>query len=124
MRTMNEFGIVLFAGAKDVTTLPTLVYSQAISRGNYQVAAIAALVNIVLSLGLYSSTDRSPPAPSEVPVLVRSRSGRIVVHLITAVVIVALFVLPFAVLSSARSRLLVRRTALWCDDVELRDRVH
>lgn len=53
MRTMNEFGIVLFAGAKDVTTLPTLVYSQAISRGNYQVAAIAALVNIVLSLGLY-----------------------------------------------------------------------
>jgi 2-aminoethylphosphonate transport system permease protein len=53
MRTMNEFGIVLFAGAKDVSTLPTLVYSQAISRGNYQVAAIAALVNIVLSLGLY-----------------------------------------------------------------------
>jgi 2-aminoethylphosphonate transport system permease protein len=53
MRTMNEFGIVLFTGAKGVTTLPVLVYGQAISRGDYTVAAIAAVVNIVLSLGLY-----------------------------------------------------------------------
>ncbi|MCT9820499.1 2-aminoethylphosphonate ABC transporter permease subunit [Microbacterium sp. W1N] len=53
MRTMNEFGIVMFTGAKGVTTLPTLVYGQAIARGNYDVAAIAALVNIVLSLALY-----------------------------------------------------------------------
>lgn len=53
MRTMNEFGIVLFTGAKDVVTLPKLVYTQAIARGNYTAAAIAALVNIGLSVVLY-----------------------------------------------------------------------
>lgn len=53
MRTMNEFGIVLFTGAKDVVTLPTLVYTQAIARGNYTYAAIAAIVNIGLSVVLY-----------------------------------------------------------------------
>lgn len=53
LRAMNEFGIVLFTGAKGVSTLPTLVYGQAIGRGNYGVAAVAAVVNIALSLGLY-----------------------------------------------------------------------
>lgn len=53
MRTMNEFGIVLFTGAKDVVTLPTLVYTQAIARGNYTYAAIAAIINIGLSVALY-----------------------------------------------------------------------
>lgn len=53
LRALNEFGIVLFTGAKGVSTLPTLVYGQAIGRGNYDVAAVAAVVNIVLSLGLY-----------------------------------------------------------------------
>lgn len=54
MRTMNEFGIILFSGAKDVVTLPTLVYSQAVARGNYTYAAIAAAVNIALSVLLYA----------------------------------------------------------------------
>lgn len=53
LRTMNEFGIVLFTSAKGVNTLPMVIYSQAISRGNYDVAAVAAVVNMALSLGLY-----------------------------------------------------------------------
>lgn len=53
MYSLNEFGIVLFTGAKDVQTLPTLVYSQAIGRGEYQTAAIAAVVNVAVSIGLY-----------------------------------------------------------------------
>jgi 2-aminoethylphosphonate transport system permease protein len=53
MYSLNEFGIVLFTGAKGVQTLPTLVYSQAIGRGEYQTAAIAAVVNVAISIGLY-----------------------------------------------------------------------
>ncbi|MDX8467215.1 2-aminoethylphosphonate ABC transporter permease subunit [Mesorhizobium sp. VK23B] len=51
--TVNEFGIVLFIGAKGVITLPLLIYSKAIQESAYQVACIIALVNIVLSLGLF-----------------------------------------------------------------------
>ncbi|MGW1194379.1 2-aminoethylphosphonate ABC transporter permease subunit [Streptomyces sp. NPDC002536] len=50
---LNEFGIVLFTGAKGVTTLPTLVYSKAILDGDYTSACVVAIVNIVLSVGLY-----------------------------------------------------------------------
>jgi 2-aminoethylphosphonate transport system permease protein len=53
MYSLNEFGIVLFTGAKDVQTLPTLVHSQAIGRGDQQTAAIAAVVNVAISIGLY-----------------------------------------------------------------------
>jgi len=51
--TVNEFGIVLFIGAKGVITLPLLIYSKAIQESAYQVACIIAVVNIVLSLGLF-----------------------------------------------------------------------
>lgn len=51
--TVNEFGIVLFIGAKDVITLPLLVYSKAIQEFDYTTACVIAVVNIVLSLGLY-----------------------------------------------------------------------
>ncbi|MDX8513998.1 2-aminoethylphosphonate ABC transporter permease subunit [Mesorhizobium captivum] len=51
--TVNEFGIVLFIGAKGVITLPLLIYSKAIQESAYQVACIIALINIVLSLGLF-----------------------------------------------------------------------
>ncbi|QLE76428.1 2-aminoethylphosphonate ABC transporter permease subunit [Streptomyces rectiverticillatus] len=60
---LNEFGIVLFTGAKGVTTLPTLVYSKAILDGDYTGACVVAVVNIALSTALYglyrllSSTD-------------------------------------------------------------------
>ncbi|MFD5975627.1 2-aminoethylphosphonate ABC transporter permease subunit [Streptomyces bacillaris] len=51
---LNEFGIVLFTGAKGVTTLPTLVYSKAILESDYPAACVVAVVNVVLSVGLYS----------------------------------------------------------------------
>ena len=51
--TVNEFGIVLFIGAKGVITLPLLIYDKAIQESDYQGACIIALVNIALSLGLF-----------------------------------------------------------------------
>jgi len=51
--TINEFGVVLFIGAKGVTTLPLLIYSKAIQESDYQAACIIAVINIVLSLGLF-----------------------------------------------------------------------
>ncbi|MFE6975645.1 2-aminoethylphosphonate ABC transporter permease subunit [Streptomyces sp. NPDC057682] len=50
---LNEFGIVLFTGAKGVTTLPMLVYGKAILESDYPGACVVAVVNIVLSVGLY-----------------------------------------------------------------------
>ncbi len=51
---LNEFGIVLFTGAKDVTTLPMLVYGKAILESDYPAACVVAVVNIAISVGLYS----------------------------------------------------------------------
>jgi 2-aminoethylphosphonate transport system permease protein len=51
--TVNEFGIVLFIGAKGVITLPLLVYDKAIQEFDYPTACIIAVVNVGLSLGLY-----------------------------------------------------------------------
>ncbi|WP_369199723.1 2-aminoethylphosphonate ABC transporter permease subunit [Streptomyces sp. PU-14G] len=50
---LNEFAIVLFTGAKDVVTLPMLVYSKAILESDYVSACVVATVNVVLSVGLY-----------------------------------------------------------------------
>jgi len=52
--TLNEFGIVFFIGAKGVITLPMLIYSKAIQQFDYGGACVIAIVNIVLSLTLYS----------------------------------------------------------------------
>jgi 2-aminoethylphosphonate transport system permease protein len=52
--TVNEFGIVLFIGAKGVITLPLLIYSKAIQESDYQAACVIAIVNVALSLGLFS----------------------------------------------------------------------
>ena len=52
--TVNEFGIVLFIGAKDVITLPLLIYGKAIQEFDYTTACVIAIVNIALSLGLYA----------------------------------------------------------------------
>ena len=52
--TTNEFGIVLFIGAKGVNTLPMMVYSKAILESDYSVACMIALMNILLSLGLFA----------------------------------------------------------------------
>ena len=51
--TVNEFGIVLFIGAKGVITLPLLIYDKAIQESDYQAACVIALVNVALSLGLF-----------------------------------------------------------------------
>jgi len=51
--TVNEFGIVLFIGAKGVITLPLLVYDKAIQEFDYTAACVIALINVVLSLALY-----------------------------------------------------------------------
>ncbi|WP_315928665.1 2-aminoethylphosphonate ABC transporter permease subunit [Mesorhizobium sp. SP-1A] len=52
--TVNEFGIVLFIGAKDVITLPLLIYGKAIQEFDYTTACVIAVVNVALSLGLYT----------------------------------------------------------------------
>jgi 2-aminoethylphosphonate transport system permease protein len=51
--TVNEFGIVLFIGAKGVITLPLLIYDKAIEESDYQTACIIAVINIALSLSLF-----------------------------------------------------------------------
>ncbi len=52
--TVNEFGIVLFIGAKDVVTLPLLIYDKAIQEFDYGTACVIAVVNMTLSLLLYA----------------------------------------------------------------------
>ena len=52
--TLNEFGIVLFIGAKDVLTLPVLIYTKGIVSFDYPAAAVLACVQVVLSVTLYS----------------------------------------------------------------------
>ena len=52
--TVNEFGIVLFIGAKGVITLPLLIYDKAIQESDYQAACVIAIVNVGVSLGLFS----------------------------------------------------------------------
>jgi len=51
--TVNEFGIVLFIGAKGVITLPLLIYDKAIQESDYSAACVIALINVALSLGLF-----------------------------------------------------------------------
>lgn len=51
--TVNEFGIVLFIGAKGVITLPLMIYNKAIQESDYQAACVIAIVNVALSLGLF-----------------------------------------------------------------------
>ena len=51
--TLNEFGIVLFTGAKGVITLPVLIYTRGIVTFDLPGAAVIATVQVVLSLLLY-----------------------------------------------------------------------
>jgi 2-aminoethylphosphonate transport system permease protein len=51
--TVNEFGIVLFIGAKGVITLPLLIYDKAIQESDYSAACVIAIINVTLSLGLF-----------------------------------------------------------------------
>ncbi|NEW54501.1 2-aminoethylphosphonate ABC transporter permease subunit [Nocardia cyriacigeorgica] len=51
--TLNEFGIVLFTGAKGVITLPALIYTRGIVTFDLPGAAVLATVQVALSLSLY-----------------------------------------------------------------------
>ncbi|MGW5438182.1 2-aminoethylphosphonate ABC transporter permease subunit [Nocardia asteroides] len=51
--TLNEFGIVLFTGAKGVITLPALIYTRGIVTFDLPGAAVLACVQVLLSLTLY-----------------------------------------------------------------------
>ncbi|ALV46762.1 hypothetical protein MB46_15945 [Arthrobacter alpinus] len=51
--TMNEFGIILFTGAKNVMTLPMLIYTRSIVTFDFPSAAVIACVQVSLSLGVY-----------------------------------------------------------------------
>jgi 2-aminoethylphosphonate transport system permease protein len=51
--TLNEFGIVLFTGAKDVITLPVLIYTRGVVSLDLPGAAVVATAQVVLSLLLY-----------------------------------------------------------------------
>ncbi len=50
---LNEFGIVLFTGAKEVVTLPVLIYTRGIVTFDLPGAAVLATIQVVLSLALY-----------------------------------------------------------------------
>ncbi|RDI48949.1 2-aminoethylphosphonate ABC transporter permease subunit [Nocardia mexicana] len=50
---LNEFGIVLFTGAKGVITLPALIYTRGIVTFDLPGAAVLASVQVLLSLTLY-----------------------------------------------------------------------
>lgn len=51
--TLNEFGIVLFTGARDAITLPMLIYTRGIVTFDLPGAAVIATVQVVASLLLY-----------------------------------------------------------------------
>jgi 2-aminoethylphosphonate transport system permease protein len=51
--TLNEFGIVLFLGARETTTLPMLVHTKGIVMFDYPGACVIAVVQVLLSIGLY-----------------------------------------------------------------------
>jgi 2-aminoethylphosphonate transport system permease protein len=51
--SLNEFGIVLFTGAKDVITVPVLIYTQGVVTLDLPDAAVAATAQLVASLALY-----------------------------------------------------------------------
>ncbi|GLZ81103.1 2-aminoethylphosphonate ABC transporter permease [Actinorhabdospora filicis] len=57
--TLNEFGIVLFIGAKDVETLPMLVHSFGVVTFDLPAACVVAVIEVALSLSLYAVYRRA-----------------------------------------------------------------
>ena len=51
--TMNEFGIILVMGVKNLITLPMMIYGKAIDEFDFPAASVVAICNVTLSLGLY-----------------------------------------------------------------------
>ncbi|MDQ4502602.1 2-aminoethylphosphonate ABC transporter permease subunit [Sinomonas sp. ASV322] len=50
---MNEFGIIMFTGAKNVVTLPMLIYTKSIVTFDLPAAGVVSCVQLALSLGVY-----------------------------------------------------------------------
>lgn len=50
---MNEFGIIMFTGAKNVVTLPMLIYTKSIVTFDLPAAAVVACLQLALSLTVY-----------------------------------------------------------------------
>ena len=99
--TLNEFGIVLFTGAKGVTTLPVLIYTRGIVTFDLPGAAVIATVQIALSLCCTSSTGWSsrasrPAGKGRTRMLVWSRRGRAVLLDVFGAVVFVVFVAPLA----------------------------
>lgn len=94
--TTNEFGIVLFIGAKGVNTLPMMVYSKAILESDYSVACMIALINILLSLGLFM-LYRLAAARTGVR-SIWSRKGRTAAGALAVTLFAGFFFLPLAVI--------------------------
>ncbi|WP_427015841.1 2-aminoethylphosphonate ABC transporter permease subunit [Pseudarthrobacter sp. P1] len=53
--TMNEFGIILFTGAKGVMTLPMMIYAKSIVTFDFPAAAVVACLQVALSLSVYAA---------------------------------------------------------------------
>ncbi|NLG47292.1 2-aminoethylphosphonate ABC transporter permease subunit [Gordonia sp. (in: high G+C Gram-positive bacteria)] len=51
--TLNEFGIVLFTGAKDVMTLPMMIYTKSMVSSDFATAAVLATIQLALSVSVY-----------------------------------------------------------------------
>ncbi|EGD56162.1 2-aminoethylphosphonate ABC transporter permease subunit [Gordonia neofelifaecis] len=51
--TLNEFGIVLFTGAKDVTTVPMMIYTKSMVASDFATAAVLATMQLTLSVIVY-----------------------------------------------------------------------
>ncbi len=52
--TLNEFGIMLVMGAKNVITLPLLIYGEAVQQFNYAGASVIAVCDSVISLAVFA----------------------------------------------------------------------
>lgn len=53
--TVNEFGVGLFIGAKDVVTLPLMIHGKALQEFDHTAACVIAVANIALSLALFTA---------------------------------------------------------------------
>ncbi|MBB5960010.1 ABC-type Fe3+ transport system permease subunit [Saccharothrix tamanrassetensis] len=93
---MNEFGIVLFVGAKDVITSPMLVYTKAIVTFDYPAACVVAVVNVVFSGALYA-LHRWVFAKGRA-VLLWTRRSRAVAIALFAVLFTVVVVAPLAMI--------------------------
>ncbi len=98
--TTNEFGIVLFIGAKGVNTLPMMVYSKAILESDYSVACMIALIEYSAVAGAVYALSAGGGAHwrKELTMLIWSRKGRAAAGALAVALFAGVFLLPLAVI--------------------------